>query len=33
MITLEEYLNHDEMCVSVVRKKYLEYPDQPVEEF
>lgn len=33
MITLEEYLNHDEMCVSVVRKKYLEYPDQPIEEF
>ena len=33
MITLEEYLNHDEMCVSVVRKKYLEYPDQSIEEF
>ena len=33
MSTLEEYLNHDEMCVSVVRKKYLEYPDQPIEEF
>lgn len=33
MSTLEDYLNHDEMCVSVVRKKYLEYPEQPIEEF
>lgn len=32
-VSLEEYLNHDEMCVSVVKKKYLEYPEQPVEEF
>lgn len=31
--TIEEYLNHDEMCISVVKKKYLEYPEQPVEEF
>lgn len=31
--SLEEYLNHDEMCISVVKKKYLEYPEQPVEEF
>ena len=32
-ISLEEYLNHDEMCVSVVKKKYLEYPDQPIGTF
>lgn len=31
--TIEEYLNHDEMCISVVKKKYLEYPEQPIEEF
>lgn len=32
-ISIEEYLNNDEMCIAVTKKKYLEYPEQPIAEF
>lgn len=32
-ISLEEYFNNDEMAISIVKKKYLEYPEQPIDEY
>lgn len=32
-IMVEDYLGNDEMAVSVIKKKYLEYPEQPISEF